>query len=95
MTVSEPIRLTDFSVSMRVFANVIGYGLVQMPGSYSTNPAGTVITFTPIAAYPGATQLQVYSNYDGQIVDLAGNVLQSTSATFTTAARRLPRRRRS
>ena len=71
---------------MRVFANISGFGFLQMPGSYSTNPAGTVITFTPSVAYPGATQLQVYSNYDGQIVDLAGNVLQSTSATYTTEA---------
>ncbi len=86
LTVSEPIRLTDFSESMRVFANISGFGLLQMPGSYSTNQAGTVITFTPSAAFPGATQLHVYSNYDGQIADLAGNVLQSTSAVYTTAA---------
>ena len=86
MTVSEPVRTGDFASSMPVFANVVGYGWVQLPGTYSTNPNGTVITFTPIAPYPSSTQMTVYSNYDSQLVDLAGNVLQYISSNFTTAA---------
>ena len=86
MTVSEPVRTGDFASSMPVFANVVGYGWVQLPGTYSTNPNGTVITFTPIAPYPSSTQMTVDSNYDSQLVDLAGNVLQYISSNFTTAA---------
>ena len=86
MTVSEPVRLGDFSTSMRVFVNVVGYGQVQMAGTYTANAARTIVTFTPSVPYPGGAQVQVYSNYDGQITDVSGNVLQSTSMTFTTAA---------
>jgi hypothetical protein len=86
MTVSEPVRVSNFSTSMRVFITAVGWGLVDMPGSYTTNVARTQITFTPAVPYPGGVQVQVYSNYDGQITDVAGNVLQSTVITFTTAA---------
>ena len=87
MTVTEPVRISDFSVSMRVFANIVGVRPGADAGNlHARTAAGTVITFTPSVPYPGATQMQVYANYDGQIADFAGNLLQNTVITFTTAA---------
>ena len=57
MTVSEPIRLVDFSESMRVFANIVGYGQVQMPGTYSANSGTDHHHLHANRPYPGATQI--------------------------------------
>jgi len=86
MTVSEPIRASGLAGSMRVFANTPLYGFVQIAGAHSVDPTGTAITFTPIVPYPGNTQLWVYSNYDSSTTDFAGNPLQFTTTTFTTAS---------
>jgi len=86
MTVSEPIRSFAFVTSMRVFLNHPVVGAIQLAGTYTLNAAGTAVTFTPQVPYPGAASITVYSNYDSSTTDLAGNVLQHTTAAFTTAA---------
>ena len=85
MTVSEPLRTSGLAEAMPVFAYFPNYGYVQLAGSYSVNPAATIVTFTPAAPYPGGALITAYTNYTGLLSDLAGNPLQSTAFTFTTA----------
>jgi hypothetical protein len=83
MTLSEPIDPAQVGPnSMRVY---VSSGSVQIAGTYTVSNRGTVVTFTPLAAYPAGTNVFAYSNYDGSLTDLAGNMLQSTSTSFTTA----------
>ena len=87
LTLSEPIGAAAVNAaSVRVVANVPGYGGVQMAGSYRVNAAGTEITFTPAAPFPGGVTVTVSPNSNGAIRDLAGNALSNASRSFTTAA---------
>src|SRR5258708_28830480 len=62
--------------------SVSGYGGV-LAGSYTVN--GAVVTFTPLSPLPGSATIQVQVNFNG-VADLSGNLSNSYSSQFTTAA---------
>ena len=73
MTVSEPIRsfaIRRHDAGLRHLSCCSARS--SLPGTYTLNASGTVVTFTPQVPYPGGTPILVYSNYDGTTTDLAG-----------------------
>ena len=60
--------------------SIDGFGTIA--GSYSV--AGTTVTFTPLAAYPGGVRVRPTVNF-GAVLDLAGNGSNFSQTSFTTA----------
>ncbi len=65
-----------------ILISVSGYSGV-LAGSYTVN--GAVVTFTPASPLPGSATIQVQVNFNG-VADLSGNLSNSYSSQFTTAA---------
>jgi hypothetical protein len=76
--------------SFQVFANVPSIGQYAVPGvAVLTNiPASntSTIVFTPSAPLPASATITVYSTYNVPLADFAGNTLNQSSFSFTTAA---------
>jgi len=86
VTLSERIVGSVDVQSVPLFANIGGFGFVQVPASYTLDALGTVITITPTAPLPGATTIVLWVNASGTLTDRANNVLLFDQRQFTTAA---------
>jgi methionine-rich copper-binding protein CopC len=72
--------------SVPVFATLpAGAGTFQLAGQYSVDSTGTVITFAVTGAFPANATITWYTNYNSTIRDMAGLLLPSQVAQFTTA----------
>jgi large repetitive protein len=79
VTFSEAVDATTVNGST---VQVSASGTTTLAGSYGVS--GSVVTFTPLTALPGNTQITVQVNFNG-VTDQAGNGTNGGSSSFTTA----------
>ncbi len=88
LTFTTSERITASAVgpgSVPVYAVLTGVGTFQLAGVYTVDATGTVVTFTVTGAFPANATIQWYTNGNSSIRDMAGLLLPSQFAQFTTA----------
>jgi RHS repeat-associated protein len=83
LTFNEPIDFTTVSTATVPVA-VSGFS-GALTGTYSLDPTGTVLTFTPTTPLPGNATVTVQITYYG-VADLSGNLSTSFYSYFHTGA---------
>jgi len=80
----DPLSVNATSIYVQTNAGT------PISGSYSVDNSGSqssggIVTFTPFSNFPSSATVSVYSNYNTDVTDFAGNNFNNSSMSFVTA----------